>query len=244
MMFTLGIMLFSSLVLMPLFLQTLMGYTAQVAGLAISAGGLCLLIEMPIMGQLTTKVQARRLISFGWVCLALAMFYSTKRIDLQIGFYTALWLRVAQVFGMGFLFVPITLVAYIGIPPEKNNAVSGIVNFMRNMGSSVGTSLVTTLLARRAQFHQQVLINHIQAGNPRLQAGVIGLSNKLASAGLERTAAQKTAFAQVYRLIQAQAGAAAYIDTFMVLSIGSAIMFFLSFVLKKNDPGGGHVVAE
>ena len=138
MMFMLGIMLFSSLVLMPLFLQTLLGYTAQVAGLAISAGGLCLLIEMPIMGTLTTKFQARRLIAFGWLCLALAMFYSTKRIDLQIGFNTALWLRVAQVFGMGFLFVPITLVAYVGIAPEKNNAVSGIVNFMRNIGSSVG----------------------------------------------------------------------------------------------------------
>src|SRR5580692_7246712 len=164
MMFMLGIMLFSSLVLMPLFLQTLMGYTAQVAGLAISAGGVCLLIEMPIMGTLTTKVHARRLIAVGWLCLAIAMFYSTKRIDLQISFNAALWLRVAQVFGMGFLFVPITLVAYVGIPPEKNNAVSGLVNFMRNMGSSVGTSLVTTLLARRAQFHQQILVGHISAG--------------------------------------------------------------------------------
>ena len=144
MMFMLGIMLFSSLVLMPLFLQTLLGYTAQVAGLAISAGGLCLLIEMPIMGSLTTKVHARWLIAFGWLCLALAMFYSTKRIDLQIAFNTALWLRVAQVFGMGFLFVPISLVAYVGIAPEKNNAVAGIINFMRNIGSSVGTSLVTT----------------------------------------------------------------------------------------------------
>jgi DHA2 family multidrug resistance protein len=240
MMFTLGIMLFSSLVLMPLFLQTLMGYTAQVAGLAISAGGLCLLIEMPIMGTLTTKIQARRLIAFGWLCLALAMFYSTKRIDLQIGFNTALWLRVAQVFGMGFLFVPITLVAYIGIPPEKNNAVSGIVNFMRNIGSSVGTSLVTTLLARRAQFHQEILIGHIRAGNPRLQGAVIGLSQQL-----DKHTAQMAAYARIYQGIQAQASAAAYIDTFMVLAVGSAMMIFLAFILKKNDPGGGgHVVAE
>src|SRR6202051_2886845 len=191
MMFTLGIMLFSSLVLMPLFLQTLMGYTAQVAGLAISAGGLMLLFEMPIMGALTTKLQARRLIAFGWLCLALAMFYSTRRIDLQIGFSTALWLRVAQVFGMGFLFVPITLVAYIGIPPEKNNAVAGIVNFMRNIGSSVGTSLVTTLLARRAQFHQEILIGNIRAANPRLQGAVIGLSEQLANSGLDKNTAQR-----------------------------------------------------
>ena len=106
------------------------------------------------MGQLTTKIQARRLIAFGWLALSIAMFYSTKRIDLQISFNAAMWLRIAQVIGLGFLFVPITLVAYIGIAPEKNNAVAGIVNFMRNMGSSVGTSLVTTLIARRSQFHQ------------------------------------------------------------------------------------------
>src|SRR6202045_1301429 len=86
MMFTLGISLFSSLVLMPQFLQTLLGYTSELAGLALSAGGAVLLLEMPIMGQLTTKIQARRLIAFGWLALAIAMFYSTKRIDLQISF--------------------------------------------------------------------------------------------------------------------------------------------------------------
>src|SRR6202162_2453693 len=190
MMFTLGIMLFSSLVLMPLFLQTLMGYTAQVAGLAISPGGLCLLIEMPIMGILTTKIQARRLIAFGWLCLALAMFYSTKEINLTMSFTTALWLRVAQVFGMGFLFVSITLAAYIGIPPEKNNAVSGIVNFMRNMGSSVGTSLVTTLLARRAQFHQEVLAGHASVDHPNFQNAVNGLGQRFAHSGLGTHEAQ------------------------------------------------------
>ena len=166
MMFMLGIMLFSSLVLMPQFLQTLVGYTSELAGLALSAGGLVLLFEMPIMGQLTTKIQARYLIAFGWLALSIAMFYSTKRIDLQISFSAATWLRIAQVIGLGFLFVPITLVAYIGIAPEKNNAVAGIVNFMRNMGSSVGTSMVTTLIARRSQFHQQILVDICQGRQP------------------------------------------------------------------------------
>jgi MFS transporter, DHA2 family, multidrug resistance protein len=245
MMFTLGIMLFSSLVLMPLFLQTLAGYTAQVAGLAISAGGVCLLIEMPIMGALTTKVQARRLIAFGWLCLAGAMFYSTKQIDLAISFQTALWLRVAQVFGMGFLFVPITLVAYVGIPPEKNNSVSGLVNFMRNIGSSVGTSIVTTLLARRAQFHQEILISNIRSGNPRLFASVQGMTQQFTAGGLDPHAARIAAYARIYQSIGAQSSAQAYVDTFMVLAVGSAIVFFLSFVLKKNDPGGGgHVAVE
>jgi DHA2 family multidrug resistance protein len=244
MMFMLGIMLFSSLVLMPLFLQTLAGYTAQVAGLAISAGGVCLLIEMPIMGQLTTKVQARYLIAFGWVSLAAAMYYSTKQIDLAISFNTAMWLRVAQVFGMGFLFVPISLVAYVGIAPEKNNSVAGLINFMRNIGSSVGTSIVTTLLARRAQFHQQVLVTHLRSGNPRFYGAVQGLSRTFSAGGMDPSSAKMAAYAQLYRFVAGQSSALAYIDTFMVLAVGSGIMVFLSFVLKKNELGGGHIALE
>jgi DHA2 family multidrug resistance protein len=239
MLFTLGILLFSSLVLMPQFLQTLLGYTSELAGLALSAGGLVLLIEMPIMGQLTTKFQARYLIAFGWFALSLAMFYSTQRIDLQISFSAAVWLRIAQVIGLGFLFVPITLVAYIGISPEKNNAVAGIANFMRNMGSSVGTSMVTTLLARRSQFHQEILGDYARAGSPNFQNSVSGLSQLSANSGLAPRDAQLAAYARLYQSLQAQAASLAYIDTFMVLAVGAAIMFFLSFFLKKNDPGGG-----
>jgi len=245
MMFMLGIMLFSSLVLMPQFLQTLLGYTSELAGLALSAGGFVLLMEMPIMGQLTTKIQARRLIAFGWLALSIAMYYSTKRIDLQISFSAATWLRIAQVIGLGFLFVPITLVAYIGIAPEKNNAVAGIINFMRNMGSSVGTSLVTTLIARRSQFHKLRLVEKARVDNPNFANTAQGLARHFANAGLGRHEALATAYARIYQSLQAQAASLAYIDTFMVLSVGAAIMFFLSFLLKKNDTRGGGVrVAE
>ena len=245
MMFMLGIMLFSSLVLMPQFLQTLVGYTSQLAGLALSAGGLVLLIEMPIMGQLTTKIQARYLIAFGWLSLSIAMFYSTTRIDLLISFSAATWLRIAQVIGLGFLFVPISLVAYIGIAPEKNNAVAGIVNFMRNMGSSVGTSLVTTLIARRSQFHQARLVQNVRVDNPNFVNSANGLAQHLATSGVGKHEAQLTAYAQIYQAVQAQAASLAYIDTFMVLCVGAGIMFFLAFLLKKNDPGAGGVrVAE
>jgi DHA2 family multidrug resistance protein len=244
MMFTLGILLFSSLVLMPQFLQTLVGYTSQLAGLALSAGGLVLLIEMPIMGKLTTKVQARYLIAAGWFLLSIAMYYSTKRIDLLISFQAAVWLRIAQVIGLGFLFVPITLVAYIGIAPEKNNSVAGIVNFMRNMGSSVGTSLVTTLIARRSQFHQQILIDYTRADNPNFANSLNGLSQRLSHAGSGASAGHMQAYARIYQAVQAQAASLAYVDTFMVLAVGAAIMFFLSFALKKNDPGGGPAIVE
>src|ERR1700723_2181873 len=195
MMFTLGILLFSSLVLMPQFLQTLVGYTSQLAGLALSAGGLVLLIEMPIMGQLTTKIQARYLIAFGWLALSIAMFYSTTRIDLLISFRAATWLRIAQVIGLGFLFVPITLVAYVGIAPEKNNSVAGIINFMRNMGSSVGTSMVTTLIARRSQFHQARLVQKARVDNPNFVNSVQELTRQYG--GLGKHEALASAYARI-----------------------------------------------
>ena len=101
MMFVLGIMLFSSLVMMPLFLQTLMGYTAESAGLVLSGGGLLLLFLMPVVGTLASKVQARYLIAFGWLTLSLAMYYSTQHLDLDISFRSASLLRMVQVFGLG-----------------------------------------------------------------------------------------------------------------------------------------------
>ena len=242
--FMLGILLFSALVLMPQFLQTLLGYTSELAGLALSAGGLVLLFEMPLVGQLTTKVQARYLIAFGWLGLSVAMFYSTTRIDLLMSFRAAVLLRIGQVIGLGFLFVPINLVAYIGVAPEKNNSVAGIVNFMRNMGSSVGTSLVTTLIARRSQFHQARLVQYARIDSPNFQNSANGLAQQLTHFGLSAPDAQMHAYARIYQSLQAQAGSLAYIDTFMVLSVGAAIMFFLTFALKKNDPGGGRVAVE
>jgi len=243
MMFTLGILLFSSLVLMPQFLQTLLGYTAELAGLVLSGGAVVLLFAMPVVGQLTTKVQARYIIAFGWFCLALAMNYSTKRIDLLISFSSATWLRVAQVAGLGFLFVPITLVSYVGIPSEKNNAVAGMINFMRNIGSSVGTSMVTTLIARRAQFHQATLVGHTAAGNQPFENAMHGLAARLAESGMSPPDAQTQASARIYRAVQAQAATLAYIDTFWLLAVGASIMFALSFLLAKNDPRSGGAAA-
>ena len=152
-------------------------------------------------------------------------------------------LRVAQVAGLGFLFVPITLVAYVGISPEKNNAVAGIINFMRNMGSSVGTSLVTTLIARRSQFHQLRLVEHARIDNPNFANAAQGLTQRFANAGMGRHEASAAAYASIYRSLQAQVASLAYVDIFMVLCVASAIMIILAFFLKKNEPGGGMAVA-
>jgi len=239
MMFTLGIMLFASLVTMPLFLQTLLGYTAELAGLVLSGGGLVLLMAMPIVGQLTTKFPVRYIIAFGWFCLATAMYYSTWRIDLLISFSSATWLLIAQVVVLGFLFVPITLAAYIGMPAEKSNAVAGMVNFMRNMGSSVGTSMVTTLIDRRSQYHQSVLVSHTTPGSQSFQNLIDASTQRFIHSGLSLPDAQHRAYASVYSTVQTQAATLSYIDTFWILAVGSAVMFFLSFLLKKNDPHAG-----
>jgi len=245
MMFILGVLLFASLVLMPQFLQTLMGYTAQSAGLVLSGASLIILFEMPITGQLTTKIPAKYIIAFGWLSLAFGMYYSTKGLDLLISFKAASWLRIVQAFGLGFLFVPINLSAYIGIPPEKGNNVSGLVNFMRNIGSSVGTSLVTTLLARRSQFHQSMLSYHATNYDPAFRNQLSGLSAQLTHAGASVPDAQVQAYGRIYQSMLVQSQTLAYIDIFMVLAIAAGIMFLLAFVVRKNDPrAGGPVVAE
>jgi len=243
MMFVLGIVYFSSLVIMPQFLQTQMGYTAELSGLALSAAGIALLILMPIVGQLTTKVQARYLIAFGWLAIALAMYYSQYRLDLLISFRNAAWISVVQRIGLPFLFVPITFAVYIGLPPEKSGSAAAMVNFMRNIGSSIGTSFVTTMTARREQLHQNNLVSHVSNFNPDFRDAVNSLAGQLTSAGLSPTTAHDQAYARIYGAVQAQAATLSYIDLFWLLMIGATIMFFASFLLKKNEPGGGGEIA-
>jgi DHA2 family multidrug resistance protein len=243
MMFMMGFMLFSTLVLIPEFLQTLMGYTAELAGLVLSGGGLVLLAMMPVTGRLTSKIQARYLIAAGWLCLAIGLFYSAHQTDLFISFRFAMWLRITQVVGIGFLFVPITAAGYIGVPPEKGNSVSGIINFMRNIGGSIGTSLVTTLIIRRSQYHQQVLVGHVTPDAPAFRSALHALRSEIAHSGLSAADAQNQSIARFYGLVNQQARALSYMDTFWVLGALCSVMFVLAFFLKKNDPGAGGDVA-
>jgi len=244
MMFMLGLMLFSSLVMMPLFLQSLLGYTAESAGLVLSGGGVLLLFLMPVAGVLSNKVPSKYLVAFGWITLSAAMYYSTQRLDLAISFRSASLLRIVQVFGLGFLFVPINLSSYVGMPAEKSGSVAGLVNFMRNIGSSVGTSMVTTLLARRAQVHQVYLVANVIAGQPAFRRSNGALAGHLGTSHIGPAGASTHAYALLYQSVLAEATTLAYIDTFRVLSIGAAIMFLLSFALRKNTPGAGRVAIE
>ncbi len=239
MMFMVGAISFATTVLMPQFLQTLMGYTAQSAGMVLSVSAILLLFELPLVGRLIGTFQSRYLIAFGWIALAVGMYISTQRIDLLMSFRSATLLRIGQYLPMGFVFVPATTAAYIGIRADKSNAVAGLVNFTRNIGSSVGTSIVTTMIVRRSQFHQSRLVNSTSMGNSRFRDAINGLAQQLSHAGLSAHEAQRQALARIYGAVQSQSAALAYIDTFWVLGIAAFIMFFLSFLLRKNDPRGG-----
>lgn len=236
MIFMLGAVYFSSLVLVPQLLQTLMGYTSELAGLVLSASGAVLLVSMPFVGQLSGRVPAKYLMAAGWFLIAGAMFISTRLIDLDISFKVAMWLRVAQTLGLGLVYVPINLAAYIGIAREKSNDVSAMINFMRNIGSSVGTSMVTTILARRAQFHQSTLVYHATQYDPAFQNQLNGLARQLVHSGTSAADAQKQARGLIYQLLGSQSQTLSYLDAFMVLAVGAGIMFLVSFVIRRNDP--------
>jgi len=243
MMLMVGAMAFATTVLMPQFLQTILGYTAENAGMVLSAAAVLLLFELPVVGRLTSVFQLRRLIAFGWFMLAIGMYISVRGFDQQMSFGHATVLRIFQYLPLGFVFVPATTAAYIGIRQEKSNAVAGLVNFTRNIGSSIGTSAVTTIIARRSQFHQVALADHINPGNPQFQAALNGLTDRLAHAGLSLHEAQRQAMARLYAGLQAQAATLSYIDTYWVLCICCSCMFFFSFLLVKNDPRPGSTVS-
>jgi MFS transporter, DHA2 family, multidrug resistance protein len=239
MIFIAGITMFSGLVIMPQFLQLLLGYTSESAGLVLSTGGLILMAMMPVVGTLVSKVPVRNIIAVGWVVTAITMFYSTQVLNIGIDFREASFLRVLQVAGLPLLFVPIITASYFGLPREKSSNIAGLLNFTRNIGASIGTSLVTTMVARRAQVHQSYLVAHTTAGTPRLTQAVASLAARLMRAGVEPTVARREAQARVYRTVIVQATALAYIDVYWVLAISAAIMVPMCFLLRRNTPGGG-----
>ena len=185
--------------------------------------------------------QARHLLAFGWIALAVGMYFSCKHIDLLISFRAAAWMRVWQYLPVGFLFVPLTMAAYVGLPASKSNAAAGLINFTRNIGQSVGTSAVTTLLARRSQYHQSVLAEYTRSY--RFNEAVAGLTSRLTHAGLSTHSAQQQATARLYNLVVTQAQALSYVEIYWLLASTSALMFLLCFLLAKNEPGKGGQVA-
>jgi MFS transporter, DHA2 family, multidrug resistance protein len=236
-MFMVGFALLSSTVLIPLFLQTMMGYTAQEAGLALMPGGIAIIMSMPLVGYLLGHYDARILLLFGLTVVGLSLFHMTS-FDVQIDFRTVATARVFQAMGLAFLFVPINTAAYAFLPKNKNNAASGLINLARNIGGSVGISVVTTMLDRRTQYHQNQLVEHVNPGSGKLHAMINGMTHTLTSRGSSAYEASHQAYGMVSNLVTQQATMLAYIDNFKMLGVAVLTMIPFVFLMKKIKPGG------
>ena len=237
MMLMIGVVYFSSTILMPQFLQVLLGYTAEKAGLVVSLGAALLLVELPIVGILTNKFPAKYLMAFGWIMLSGGLYYSVKLVSLEISFKTAALIMVMQYLPLAFLFIPATTASYIGVPQSKSNSIAGLVNFARNIGSSIGTSIAQTVLARKAQFHQERLAAHTGTGDHNFGSLLNSLTHSLqAQSGVGKADAQNGALAQLYRTLLGQSSVLSYMDAYFLLALAAGAMFLLSFALRKNDP--------
>jgi len=240
-MFMLGFALLGSTLLLPLFMQTLLGYTAQQSGLALMPGGFTIMLLLPLVGFLLSRYSPRWLLVFGLVVLSASLFHMTN-FDLEIDFRTTAIARLLQAVGMAFLFVPINTAAYAFLPREKNNAASGLMNLARNMGGSVGISVVTTMLDRRTQVHLTEFARHLTGTNPALVAMLRGAAKAMQAHGASAAGANQQAYALIQGTVLRQATMLAYIDCFWFLGVSIMLMIPAVFLMKKSKPGGGMAV--
>ncbi len=238
MLFVLGFVLYGSLALLPIFLQTLLGYTALLSGWVLSPGGMAVLAMMPIVAVLLKHFDTRWLIGTGFVICGLGLIQMAG-FNLTVDFRTAMWSRVYQSLGMAFLFVPINVMAFQHIPHEKTNYATGLMNLLRNIGGSSGIAISTTLLARRAQFHQSDLIANLVPGNPAYQ----GFLARAAQAGVLRGGlsapdAARMAQGSAYGLVIQQSTMMAFSDTFWFMGVICFLLLPLLFLIRKTRATG------
>ena len=239
-MFFLGFVLYASTVLIPQLLQQLMGYTAQLAGMALSPGGAVIMCMMPIVGILVSKMDTRILIAFGCVVSSLSLFVMAGW-DLGLDFRHAVEARMLQGFGLAFLFIPINVAAFAFVPKEKTNMGTGIINLARNIGASVGIAFVTTMLDRRAQFHIARLTERANALSGAYHNALHGIESMLVSMGSTAAHASAQAQAMVYGTIERQAAMLAFLDDFKMLGIVFFAVIPILLLLKKPKMRGGAV---
>ena len=231
-MVAIGAALYSTTVMIPQFLQEVLGYSATDAGMALSAGALVLIVLLPIVGFIGQKVDPRLMITFGF-CLLTFGIWRIGNLNLGIAFGNAVSWRVIMVLGMPFLFVPISVMSYVGVPQDKNNEVSGLTAFARNIGGSIGVSFISTMLIRRAQTHQQFLSANVYGGSPRYQAMQQGLAGALQNRGFSAADAARHATARIYEMMMQQATVLAYVDTVHILVIMTACLIPIGYLMKR-----------
>jgi DHA2 family multidrug resistance protein len=242
-MLIMGFVLYGSTTLMPLFLQTLLGYTAMLSGLVLSPGGLAVCVCMPVVGLLLRKYEARWLVVFG-VLVSAAGLLMMSRFNLDVDYGTAVRARVVQSFGLGFLFVPISAAAFARVPKERTNYATGLFNLARNIGGSSGIAAITTMLARRAQVHQQTLVAHLTPYDPFYRASLANTAAMVATRGPGLAGAEAQARGLIYGGMLRQANMLSFADAFLAMAVLFLAIVPLMFFMRKAGPVKGPVMVE
>ncbi len=236
-MFFVGFCLYSSIMLIPLFLQTLMGYNATMAGMVLAPGGVATLIAMPFVGAVIQRYDGRWVVFTGLLIGAWSMFLM-QGFTLEASYWDFVWPRVILGLGLAMIFVPLTTVTLATIPREEMGNATGIFNLLRNIGGSVGIAIAATMLSRYAQFYQNTLVGHITPYNPAAQGKLAALKQAAMLRGVDAVTATKSSLAAVYGMVMRQAGMLAYNRIFWI--VGLAFLGIIPFLLllKKRDNKG------
>jgi len=233
MMYTLGVVLYGTTLLLPILLQTLMGYTAMQSGMVLLPGGLVLLAVLPFVGALLDRFEPRWIVATGLLIMATGLF-QLSHLDLDAGPRSPVSDWIVSRMGTAFLFVPINVMAFYFVPRDKMNNASGLINLARNVGASTGISFVTTMLDRRSQFHQNVLSENLQGGNFRYQAALHHLTHLFTSRGEDAARALSGAQAVVYQQMQRQAMMLSFVDNFRLMGTICLAVLPLLFLMKHR----------
>jgi DHA2 family multidrug resistance protein len=242
-MYAIGFTMYGSTAILPIFLQTILGYTALLSGLVLSPGGIAMMFGMLLVGRLLGRFQARWLIVFGLIVAAAGVFQMSG-FNLDVDFRSAMWARTLQALGMAFLFVPINTTAFSAVKPEKLGYATGLMNLFRNIGGSGGIAMVTTIVARRQQFHQEVLVSHLTPLDGGLLPTLNGLAANLVAQGSTSADASVQAQGMLYGIVQRQAAMLAVADTFWVLAVVFLGLIPLVLCLRMTTPHKGAVVVD
>jgi MFS transporter, DHA2 family, multidrug resistance protein len=240
-----GIVLYGTIALLPLFLQTMLGYPAVQSGMAVSPRGIGSIVSMMIIGRLVGKIDSRWLIMFGFTVLAFST-YMFSDINLQISMGSIVWPSIISGLAMGFVFVPLTTTAMGTLPNEQMGNASGVFNLMRNTGGSIGIAAMTTMLARGAQVHQNVLAGNLNPYNPVVQQrmhqlqGVFGTMT--GGNGPGGPGAQQ-AMGALYGMLVRQAMVLSYIDNFRLLAFMCLLCIPAALLFKRVKARKGAAAA-
>jgi MFS transporter, DHA2 family, multidrug resistance protein len=228
-----GFVLYGSLILLPLFMQTLLGWTAVTAGIWTSPRGVGTAICMPIAGYLLGKrLDGRYMVAAGFLVAGVA-FFGYSHVSLQSGTWDIFWHQINQGVGMAFVFVPLTTLTMAPIPREETGYATSLYSVMRNIGSSVGISFVTTWVARRQQFHQATLAADVTQYSQQAQQMLRQSQAAFMQAGADPATATKQALAALYGTVQQQAALLSFVDVFRIMGWMFIIIMPAVFLMKK-----------